>query len=144
MVLKSKLGRTHPRKGHAAGCKPAVRSAGEVSGRLPQCLFRGLFQSPYFLPDKRPNPVLAHVDSRDRHAKHLRHAPARVSEQIDERQFQIFDLYVIKDLPSGRVAKMLGVSVARVYLSKHRVGALVRKEVRRLEKASEEALQKPA
>ena len=74
----------------------------------------------------------------------LTQALARVSAQIDERQFQIFDLYVIKDWPSGRVAKRLGVSVARVYLSKHRVGALVRKEVRRLEKASEEALQKPA
>lgn len=74
----------------------------------------------------------------------LTQALARVSEQIDERQFQIFDLYVIKDWPPGRVAKMLGVSVARVYMSKHRVGALVRKEVRRLEKASEEALRKPA
>jgi RNA polymerase sigma-70 factor (ECF subfamily) len=48
----------------------------------------------------------------------------RVSQQIDERQFQIFDLYVTKDWPAGRVAKMLGVSVARVYLTKHRVAAL--------------------
>ncbi len=66
-----------------------------------------------------------------------------VSQEIDERQFQIFDLYVTKSWPPGRVAKMLGVSVARVYLTKHRVVALLRKEFRRLEKAAEMALRKP-
>jgi len=66
----------------------------------------------------------------------------RVSQQIDERQFQIFDLYVTKGWPAGRVAKMLGVSVARVYLTKHRVAALLKKEVRRLEKMAEQALKK--
>jgi RNA polymerase sigma-70 factor (ECF subfamily) len=66
----------------------------------------------------------------------------RVSQQIDERQFQIFDLYVSKDWPARRLAKMLGVSVARVYLTKHRVAALVKKEVRRLEKMAEQALKK--
>jgi RNA polymerase sigma-70 factor (ECF subfamily) len=66
----------------------------------------------------------------------------RVSQQIDERQFQIFDLYVTKAWPAGRVAKMLGVSVARVYLTKHRVAAFLKKEVRRLEQAAEEALRK--
>ena len=73
----------------------------------------------------------------------LTRALERVSQQIDERQFQIFDLYVTKAWPAGRVAKMLGVSVARVYLNKHRVAALLKKEVRRLEKAAEEALRKP-
>ena len=72
----------------------------------------------------------------------LARALERVSQQIDERQFQIFDLYVTKDWPAGRVAKMLGVSVARVYLTKHRVAALLKKEVRRLEKAAEETLRK--
>jgi Tfp pilus assembly protein PilX len=37
---------------------------------------------------------------------------------------------------------MLGVSLARVYLTKHRVAALLKKEVRRLEKAAEQALRK--
>ena len=73
----------------------------------------------------------------------LTRALERVSQQIDERQFQIFDLYVTKAWPAGRVAKMLGVSVARVYLTKHRVAALLKKEVRRLEKAAEQALRKP-
>lgn len=67
----------------------------------------------------------------------------RVSQRIDERQFQIFDLYVTKGWPAGRVAKMLGVSVARVYLTKHRVATLLKREVGRVEKAAEEALRKP-
>ena len=58
----------------------------------------------------------------------------RVRERIDERQFQIFDLYVTKDWPAGRVAKTLGISIARVYLTKHRVAAMLKREVRRLEK----------
>lgn len=70
----------------------------------------------------------------------LTQALERLRQQIDERQFQIFDLYVTKAWPSGRVAKMLGISVARVYLTKHRVAVLLKKEVRRLEKAAEHAL----
>lgn len=58
----------------------------------------------------------------------------RVRERIDERQFQIFDLYVTKGWPAERVAKTLGISIARVYLTKHRVAALLKREVRRLEK----------
>jgi len=38
---------------------------------------------------------------------------------------------------------MLGVSVSRVYLTKHRVAVLLKNEVRRLEKAAEESLRKP-
>ena len=67
----------------------------------------------------------------------------RVREQLDERPFQVFDLYVTKGWPPGEVAKTLGISIARVYLTKHRVAALLKKEVRRLEKATEQALRKP-
>ena len=70
-------------------------------------------------------------------------ALGRVSQEIDERQFQIFDLYATKGWPAGRVAKMLGVSVARVYLTKHRVTALLKKHVGRLEKAAAMALPGP-
>jgi len=67
----------------------------------------------------------------------------RVSQKIDERHFQIFDLYVTKGWPAGRVAEMLGVSVARVYFTKHRTLAAVKSEVRRLERMAEKALRKP-
>ena len=67
----------------------------------------------------------------------------RVRERIEERQFQIFDLYVTKGWPPDRVAKTLGISVARVYLTKHRVAAMLKQEVRRLEQAAEQALRRP-
>jgi RNA polymerase sigma factor (sigma-70 family) len=53
--------------------------------------------------------------------------------RIEERQLQVFDLCVTKGWPPGDVAETLGISVARVYLAKHRVSVLLKKEVRRLE-----------
>lgn len=57
--------------------------------------------------------------------------------RIEERQLQVFDLCVTKDWPLGDVARTLGISVARVYPAKHRVSALLKKEVRRLEHLAE-------
>jgi RNA polymerase sigma factor (sigma-70 family) len=53
--------------------------------------------------------------------------------RVEERQLQVFDLCVMKGWPPGDVARTLGISVPRVYLAKHRVSALLKKEVRRLE-----------
>jgi RNA polymerase sigma factor (sigma-70 family) len=61
-------------------------------------------------------------------------ALAVVKERISPQQFQIFDCYVLKQWPVGRVAEMLGVSSTQVYLAKFRVQGLLRKEVKRLER----------
>jgi DNA-directed RNA polymerase specialized sigma24 family protein len=45
----------------------------------------------------------------------------------------MFDLYVLKEWSVRDVAKALGVSVGRVYLTKHRVSTLLKKERERLE-----------
>ena len=58
----------------------------------------------------------------------------RVKRKANARQFQIFDLHVMKKHPAERVAQGLGIKVAEVYLAKHRIGALVKQEVRRLER----------
>jgi RNA polymerase sigma factor (sigma-70 family) len=58
----------------------------------------------------------------------------RVKRQVKEEQYQIFDLYVVKGWPVLKVARTLGVNAGRVYLAKHRVSALIRKEIRALEK----------
>jgi RNA polymerase sigma-70 factor (ECF subfamily) len=58
----------------------------------------------------------------------------RVRERVSPRQFQMFDLYVIKQWPVKEVAARLGVPVARVYLAKHRTTALMQQEIARLEK----------
>ena len=63
----------------------------------------------------------------------LAQALKRVRDKIDERQFQVFDLNVSKGWSPKDIAQTLGISVARVYLTKHRVSALLKKEVMRLE-----------
>jgi RNA polymerase sigma factor (sigma-70 family) len=60
-------------------------------------------------------------------------AVRQVRRQVDARQYQMFSCYVLKGWSAAVVAKTLGVSVGQVYLAKHRVGLLVRKEVERLE-----------
>ena len=61
-------------------------------------------------------------------------ALARVKTRVDLKQWQIFDLYVLKEWSVPEVAKALGVGRGRVYLAKHRVSALVKKELSLMEK----------
>jgi RNA polymerase sigma-70 factor (ECF subfamily) len=57
----------------------------------------------------------------------------RVKKRVPAEQFQIFDFYVLREWSSEKVAKTLGVSTARVYLTKHRVGKLVKVELKQIE-----------
>lgn len=61
----------------------------------------------------------------------------RVKQQVTPKQFQIFDLSVRRELPVGEVAALLKVNAAQIYLARHRVGALIKKEVGRLEALAE-------
>lgn len=61
----------------------------------------------------------------------------RVKERVGAKQYQMFDLYVVKGWPVGEVARMVKGNVAQVYLAKHRVMALLRKESERLRKRME-------
>jgi RNA polymerase sigma-70 factor (ECF subfamily) len=45
----------------------------------------------------------------------------RLKEKFSLKQFQIFDLLVLKEWPAAEVAQSLGVTVANVYVMKHRV-----------------------
>jgi RNA polymerase sigma-70 factor (ECF subfamily) len=65
----------------------------------------------------------------------LEAALARVKDQIDIQHWQVFDLYALKNWAVKDVARALSLSAGRVYLIKHRVSQLVKREVRRLEKA---------
>jgi len=60
-------------------------------------------------------------------------AMQRVKEQANLKDCQMFDLYVLRGWPAREVARALGVSVARVYLAKHRIAPLVKKDIKRLE-----------
>jgi RNA polymerase sigma factor (sigma-70 family) len=63
----------------------------------------------------------------------------RVKQQVAPKQFQIFDLSILRDLPMGDVTKILKVNAAQIYLARHRVGVLIKKEVKRLEAQAEKA-----
>ena len=61
----------------------------------------------------------------------------KVKQQFSLKQIQIFDLVVMKEWSGGEVARALDVSLANVYVTKHRVAAALKLEVERLERAME-------
>ncbi len=60
----------------------------------------------------------------------------RVRDQVDPRHYQVFDLYAVQNWPALRVAKALHLSVAQVYLIKHRVCRLIKREVSSLNRTA--------
>jgi RNA polymerase sigma-70 factor (ECF subfamily) len=60
-------------------------------------------------------------------------ALARVKAQVSPKQYQIFDYYVVRQWDASKVQDKLNVSMAQVYLAKHRVGSILKKELAKLE-----------
>jgi RNA polymerase sigma-70 factor (ECF subfamily) len=60
-------------------------------------------------------------------------ALARVKRKVGARQYQIFDLYVVKEWPVEDVVSTLKVSAHQVYQAKTRVSAVLRNELKALE-----------
>ena len=58
----------------------------------------------------------------------------RVKHKVKPEQYQVFHLCVFKEWPVKKVAAQLGVSAAHVYLAKHRIGALLKREVKSVRK----------
>lgn len=56
----------------------------------------------------------------------------RVKAKVKAKQFQIFDLYALQGWSIKRVTATLGVSVAQVYVVKHRLANLLKKELKKL------------
>lgn len=59
-------------------------------------------------------------------------AMERVKLKVSPRQFQIFNAYVIKGWKADQVKRDLGVSLPQIYLAKHRVSGLLKKEIEEL------------
>jgi RNA polymerase sigma factor (sigma-70 family) len=57
----------------------------------------------------------------------------RVKKEVSARQFQMFDFYVLKKMPVEKVARALDTNTAQIYLAKHRITKLLKKEIARLE-----------
>ncbi len=60
-------------------------------------------------------------------------ATEKVKRKVNPKHYQMFHLYAVKQLPIQKVARSLRVNVGQVYLAKHRVSALIKREVRILE-----------
>jgi RNA polymerase sigma factor (sigma-70 family) len=62
-------------------------------------------------------------------------ATERVKQRVSPDTFQMFDLYVQRQMPVTEVARLLGTNIAKVYLAKHRVSKLLRETIAELERA---------
>jgi RNA polymerase sigma-70 factor (ECF subfamily) len=62
----------------------------------------------------------------------LQTALARIKRQVQPEHYQIYHLHVILGQPVREVARALDVNTAQIYLTKHRVGNLLKKEMRKL------------
>ena len=58
----------------------------------------------------------------------------RVRKHAKPKHFQVFDLAVLQHKPLKQIREFLGISMAEVYLAKHRVGKMVQSELARLRK----------
>lgn len=66
---------------------------------------------------------------------HLLHtALDRLKRRVQPEHYEMYHLHVVKEQPARDVARTLGVSVAQVYLAKHRIGRSLKKELARLTK----------
>jgi RNA polymerase sigma factor (sigma-70 family) len=60
-------------------------------------------------------------------------ALTRVRQRANPKQYQVFDYCVLQEMPALRVARMLGLNAAQVYLAKHRMSLTVKRVVKELE-----------
>jgi RNA polymerase sigma-70 factor (ECF subfamily) len=87
--------------------------------------------------DRLPDPASLDLDAvweKEWRDRVLELALTRVKPKVKARQFQIFDLCALQHWSAGQVARSLGVSAAQVYLAKHRVGSVLKREVRKVER----------
>ncbi|MFM7102977.1 MAG: sigma-70 family RNA polymerase sigma factor [Verrucomicrobiota bacterium] len=64
----------------------------------------------------------------------LDQALQRLQLRVSPEHFQIFHLAVIETVPGPEVGRLLGVSVAKVYVVRHRLTALLKREVEQLQR----------
>ncbi len=62
----------------------------------------------------------------------IKAATERVKMQVNPIQFQIFDYCVLQGMSTLQVRKKMGVSLAQIYMARHRIKALLRKEIEAL------------
>lgn len=60
-------------------------------------------------------------------------AMERVKRKVAPEHYQIFYLHVVKGMPARHISELFGASMTKIYVVRHRVARLVKREVRALE-----------
>jgi len=79
-------------------------------------------------------PALEGVWDEEWESQLLQTALARIKRQVQPQHYQIYHLHVVLGQSPREVARSLGVNAAQIYLAKHRVGNLLKKEIQRLQR----------
>jgi len=82
--------------------------------------------------ERLPDPAVSALDAlwdREWEENLLAAAIERVKKKVPPREYQVFDYYVSQKLPVSQVARALQVNRGRVYLAKHRISRLIKKEI---------------
>ncbi|PWU18195.1 MAG: RNA polymerase subunit sigma [Verrucomicrobia bacterium] len=112
------------RHDHARMREPLASEAGETGSILEE------------LPDPAAD-ALDEVWQREWEENLLNAAFRKLRPKVGAQQLLIFRLATQGDLPLTQVARKLDVSLAQVYLARHRVGKLLKAEVERLRQQTE-------
>ena len=84
------------------------------------------------IPDPA-GPALAAIWDEEWEKHLLNTALARIKRQANPAHYEIYHLHVILGKPVSEVKQALGVNTGQVYIATHRVGALVKKEMKKLQ-----------
>jgi len=82
--------------------------------------------------ERLPDPVSEQIEeawNAEWRANLLEVAVERVKRKVDPKHFQAFDLCVTQKWAVARVAQTLNLTPARIYLIKHRINRLLKKEI---------------
>jgi RNA polymerase sigma factor (sigma-70 family) len=123
----------------SAGCSSGVAmTARPVGPQPPIDHSRGESESRTATIERVPDPAgleLTAIWDAEWASHLLQTALARIKRQVNPAQYEIYYLHVIAGKPVGEVKQTLGVNVGQIYLAKHRVGRLLKAEIRKLEAA---------
>ena len=89
------------------------------------------------IAESQPDPAAVDLEGMwdEEWHKHVMEAALdKAKRQVSPAQFQMFYFHIVKDMPAKEVAESLQVKLAEVYFAKYKVGRLVQKEIKTLEK----------
>jgi RNA polymerase sigma factor (sigma-70 family) len=70
-------------------------------------------------------------------------AMERVKRKVAPEHYQIFYLHGVKGMPARHISELLGASMTKIYVVRHRIARLVKREVRALERKGLQCPEQP-